>query len=37
MPHICSDEVIAFFAAISFVGPLCITVRTKWRAWKARR
>lgn len=36
MPHICSDEVIAFFAALAFVGPVFTAVRAKWRAWRAR-
>jgi len=36
MPHICADEVIAFFAALAFVGPAVVSVRTRWRAWRAR-
>lgn len=35
--HICMDEVFAVLTLLPWVGAGVVWVRTKWRAWAARR
>jgi len=35
-PPVASAVNAAFFAALAFVGPVVMSVRTRWRAWRGR-